>query len=155
MANAVNEFGGGVVLVSHDMRLISQVAKEIWICDNKTITRHVGDIESFKMEMRAQMGIHADPKSIMKGDASVQKKDGGGERQPTSKAPEQRTLEVTVPKKAPSRQSAEVGVSKAQVTDDDDDKTATTNTTASSQTTTTNGQEIGDKKRYVPLHLRK
>lgn len=33
LAKAVNEFEGGLVLVSHDMRLISQVAKEIWIGD--------------------------------------------------------------------------------------------------------------------------
>jgi ATP-binding cassette subfamily F protein 2 len=46
LAIAVNEFSGGLVLVSHDMRLISQVAKEIWICDNKTITKYQGDIVS-------------------------------------------------------------------------------------------------------------
>jgi len=34
LARAINSFAGGVVLVSHDMRLISQVAKEIWICDH-------------------------------------------------------------------------------------------------------------------------
>lgn len=39
LAKAVNEFEGGLVLVSHDMRLISQVAKEIWICDNRTIEK--------------------------------------------------------------------------------------------------------------------
>ncbi len=32
--------------LSHDMRLISQVAKEIWICDNKTVTRYKGNIEN-------------------------------------------------------------------------------------------------------------
>ena len=31
LAKAVNMFDGGLVLVSHDMRLISQVAKEIWV----------------------------------------------------------------------------------------------------------------------------
>jgi ATP-binding cassette subfamily F protein 2 len=31
LALAVNEYDGGMVLVSHDMRLISQVAKEIWV----------------------------------------------------------------------------------------------------------------------------
>ena len=35
LADAINDFNGGIVLVSHDMRLIGQVAKEIWICDHK------------------------------------------------------------------------------------------------------------------------
>lgn len=38
LAEAINEFNGGMLLVSHDFRLISQVAKTIWVCDNKTIT---------------------------------------------------------------------------------------------------------------------
>jgi len=38
LAIAVQQFKGGVVLVSHDMRLISQVANEIWICDKQTPT---------------------------------------------------------------------------------------------------------------------
>merc|ERR1712087_682590 len=33
LANAINKFTGGLVLVSHDFRLIGQVAKEIWVCD--------------------------------------------------------------------------------------------------------------------------
>jgi ATP-binding cassette subfamily F protein 2 len=48
LAKAVNAYKGGLVLVSHDMRLISQVANEIWICDDKTITKHKGDIQTFK-----------------------------------------------------------------------------------------------------------
>mmetsp|Transcript_15725 Transcript_15725/g.29664 ORF Transcript_15725/g.29664 Transcript_15725/m.29664 type:complete len:775 (-) Transcript_15725:4635-6959(-) len=71
LANAINEFEGGMVLVSHDMRLISQVAKEIWICDNKRITPYKGDIQSFKMDMRHQMGIEGQQKSQLRGDASV------------------------------------------------------------------------------------
>ena len=42
LAKAVNEYEGGMVLVSHDMRLISQVANENWICDNKTIEKYKG-----------------------------------------------------------------------------------------------------------------
>lgn len=30
LAKAINSFNGGVVLVSHDFRLLDQVAKEIW-----------------------------------------------------------------------------------------------------------------------------
>lgn len=57
LARAINAFQGGVVLVSHDMRLISQVAEQIWICDNQTITRFDGDITDFKMELRSQMRL--------------------------------------------------------------------------------------------------
>lgn len=81
LAKAVNEFEGGMVLVSHDMRLISQVAKEIWICDHKTITMYRGDINNFKMDMRAQMHLDDDKagsskasKGKLRGDASVMKK---------------------------------------------------------------------------------
>lgn len=76
LAKAVNDFSGGLVLVSHDMRLISQVAKEIWICDNKTVTIYKGDILNFKMDMRAQMGIEGEQKAQLRGDASQAKKDG-------------------------------------------------------------------------------
>jgi ATP-binding cassette subfamily F protein 2 len=48
LAEAINSFTGGVVLVSHDFRLIDQVAKELWVCDKKTVTKWRGDIRSYK-----------------------------------------------------------------------------------------------------------
>ena len=55
LAKAINKFEGGMVLVSHDMRLISQVAKEIWVCDNKTVMRYTGEISDFKMQIQQQL----------------------------------------------------------------------------------------------------
>lgn len=55
LARAINGFNGGVVLVSHDFRLIDQVAKQIWICDNKTIQIHKGDIRSYKTSLIQKM----------------------------------------------------------------------------------------------------
>jgi energy-coupling factor transporter ATP-binding protein EcfA2 len=55
LAKAINKFEGGMVLVSHDMRLISQVAREIWVVDNNTVMKYVGEIADFKMQIRAQM----------------------------------------------------------------------------------------------------
>ena len=49
LAKMINNFKGGLVLVSHDMRLISQVAKEIWFCDKKKVERYQGDILKFKL----------------------------------------------------------------------------------------------------------
>lgn len=48
LARAIKEFNGGVVLVSHDFRLIDQVAQQIWVCDNQTISIWKGDIRSYK-----------------------------------------------------------------------------------------------------------
>ena len=98
LAKAVNVYEGGVVLVSHDMRLISQVAQEIWICDHKTVEVYRGDIQNFKMDMRAQMGIEGEQKSQLRGDASEAKKAGDKKKAPVKKAPEPK-LEVVVPPK--------------------------------------------------------
>lgn len=52
LADAINAFEGGVVLVSHDMRLISVVAEELWLCENQSVTVYKGDIASYKSELR-------------------------------------------------------------------------------------------------------
>jgi ATP-binding cassette subfamily F protein 2 len=55
LAEAINNFEGGLVLVSHDFRLINQVAKEIWVCEHKTVTPWKGDILSYKEYLRKRM----------------------------------------------------------------------------------------------------
>ncbi|XP_029201288.2 ATP-binding cassette sub-family F member 2-like [Acropora millepora] len=55
LADAINDFGGGMVLVSHDFRLINQVAKEIWICEKQTVTPWKGDILSYKEELKKKV----------------------------------------------------------------------------------------------------
>ena len=54
LARCINSFKGGVIIISHDMRLISQCAQEIYICDDKKIERYSGDIMKFKMHTRKQ-----------------------------------------------------------------------------------------------------
>merc|ERR1712137_344531 len=51
LALAINAFSGGLVLVSHDFRLIDQVANEIWECD-RGITPWRGDIKSYKTHLQ-------------------------------------------------------------------------------------------------------
>ncbi|KAL1558500.1 ATP-binding cassette sub- F member 1 [Salvia divinorum] len=57
LAEALNEWDGGLVLVSHDFRLINQVAREIWVCENQAVTRWEGDIMDFKQHLRARSGL--------------------------------------------------------------------------------------------------
>jgi len=55
LAEAINKFTGGLVLVSHDFRLIGQVAKDIWLCDKKCIEPWKGDIQSYKQHLKKQI----------------------------------------------------------------------------------------------------
>lgn len=55
LADAINEFDGGLMLVSHDFRLISQVAEEIWVCENQTVTKWNGTIESYKQHLKKKV----------------------------------------------------------------------------------------------------
>lgn len=54
LAEAINAFTGGVVLVSHDFRLLSQVAREIWVVDGG-ISVWKGDIKSYKESLKKGM----------------------------------------------------------------------------------------------------
>jgi ATP-binding cassette subfamily F protein 2 len=58
LASAIKGFGGGVVLVSHDFRLIDQVANEIWVCEKKGVRRYDGDIHAYKKELAKKMTTH-------------------------------------------------------------------------------------------------
>jgi hypothetical protein len=31
------------------------VAKEIWLCDKRTVTKYLGEIDDFKMQLRRQL----------------------------------------------------------------------------------------------------
>jgi ATP-binding cassette subfamily F protein 2 len=57
LAEALSQWDGGMVLVSHDFRLINQVAHEIWVCENQAVTRWGGDIMDFKRHLRAKAGL--------------------------------------------------------------------------------------------------
>lgn len=52
LAQCLKKFRGGVLMISHDMRLISQCAQAIYICDEKKITKYNGDIMQFKMKTK-------------------------------------------------------------------------------------------------------
>merc|ERR1712226_371130 len=55
LAEAINSFEGGLVLVSHDFRLINQVADKIWICEKQTCTEWKGDIIAYKDHLKKKV----------------------------------------------------------------------------------------------------
>ena len=55
LAEAINDFDGGLILVSHDFRLISQVAQELWICTPNGIQKFKGNIAEYKQSLVEKM----------------------------------------------------------------------------------------------------
>eukprot|EP00599_Poterioochromonas_sp_BG-1_P007657 CAMPEP_0173140810 /NCGR_PEP_ID=MMETSP1105-20130129/5116_1 /TAXON_ID=2985 /ORGANISM="Ochromonas sp., Strain BG-1" /LENGTH=603 /DNA_ID=CAMNT_0014053885 /DNA_START=135 /DNA_END=1946 /DNA_ORIENTATION=- len=55
MAEAIKAFNGGVVVISHDFRLLQQVAEEIWVI-NKGLKVWDGDIRSYKASLKKTHG---------------------------------------------------------------------------------------------------
>lgn len=51
LADAINTFPGGMVLVSHDFRLLEATAKEIWVVEHGGVNRWKGDIASYKKRL--------------------------------------------------------------------------------------------------------
>lgn len=55
LADAIKAFSGGVVVVSHDFRLLDKIAKDIMVCENKTVRRWDGSIGDYKNHLRKKM----------------------------------------------------------------------------------------------------
>ncbi|KAL1898164.1 ABC transporter ATP-binding protein arb1 [Sporothrix stenoceras] len=55
LADAINAFTGGVIVVSHDFRLLDKIAKQILVCENRTIRTWDGSISEYKNYLRKKM----------------------------------------------------------------------------------------------------
>ncbi|KAF1957650.1 hypothetical protein CC80DRAFT_491719 [Byssothecium circinans] len=55
LADAINAFSGGVVVVSHDFRLLDKIAKDIMVCEHKTVRRWDGNIGDYKKHLSKKM----------------------------------------------------------------------------------------------------
>ncbi|CAH2056896.1 unnamed protein product [Thlaspi arvense] len=65
LADALDEFSGGVVLVSHDSRLISRVCddeerSQIWVVENGTVMTFPGNFEEYKEELLKEIRAEVD-----------------------------------------------------------------------------------------------
>lgn len=51
LADAINAYEGGAVVVSHDFRLLDKIAKDIYVCEDKTATRWDDSILAYKAKL--------------------------------------------------------------------------------------------------------
>ena len=57
LAEAINAFAGGCVLVSHDMRLITQVAKQIWEVRDGGVYPFNATMDDYKKQLLEHMEV--------------------------------------------------------------------------------------------------
>lgn len=48
LGKAINKYNGGLILVSHDERLIRMVCKELWVCGNGTVQGIEGGFDEYR-----------------------------------------------------------------------------------------------------------
>ncbi|TAQ83454.1 hypothetical protein B7494_g8218 [Chlorociboria aeruginascens] len=51
---ALNQFQGGVLMVSHDVTMLQTVCTSLWVCDKGTVEKFPGDVQAYKKRITAQ-----------------------------------------------------------------------------------------------------
>jgi ATP-binding cassette, subfamily F, member 3 len=54
LAEALKEFQGGVLMVSHDVTMLQTVCTSLWVCDQGTVEKFPGDVQAYKKRITAQ-----------------------------------------------------------------------------------------------------
>ena len=60
LAEAINEFPGAVIMVSHDRYLIEACADRLWVVANKTVSPYEGDLEDYRREVLSSRSARND-----------------------------------------------------------------------------------------------
>ncbi|XP_039261432.2 ATP-binding cassette sub-family F member 1-like [Styela clava] len=56
LADAINTYKGGVIIVSHDSRLITETNCQLWVVEQQTINQIEGDFDDYKQEILESLG---------------------------------------------------------------------------------------------------
>ena len=91
LADAINAYNGGVVLVSHDFRLIDQVAEQIWVCEDKGVDCGTKTSARTRSTSRSRLSAKRPPRKFKRltrevrerrGRRRKRKRDGNGVNSP-------------------------------------------------------------------------
>jgi ATP-binding cassette, subfamily F, member 3 len=88
LAEAINEFPGAVIMVSHDRYLIEACADQLWVVADQTVTTYDGDLDDYRRMVLSARGMRASPRDR-----------SGNERGERSDKPQRNRAEKRVPLK--------------------------------------------------------
>ncbi|KMU72253.1 ATP-binding cassette sub-family F member 3 [Coccidioides immitis RMSCC 3703] len=54
LSEALQNFQGGVLIVSHDVTLLQNVCTSLWVCDGGTVEKFPGDVNAYKKRISEQ-----------------------------------------------------------------------------------------------------
>jgi len=54
LSEALKDFQGGVLMVSHDVTMLQTVCTSLWVCDNGSVEKFPGDVQAYKKRITAQ-----------------------------------------------------------------------------------------------------
>lgn len=54
LSTALQQFQGGVLMVSHDVTMLQNVCTSLWVCDRGTVEKFPGDVNAYKKKISAQ-----------------------------------------------------------------------------------------------------
>ena len=54
LAEALQQFEGGVLMVSHDVTMLQTVCTSLWVCDGGTVEKFDGTVADYKKKISAQ-----------------------------------------------------------------------------------------------------
>lgn len=54
LSQALQNFEGGVVMVSHDVTMLQNVCTSLWVCDKGTVHQFDGNVEAYKKMISAE-----------------------------------------------------------------------------------------------------
>jgi ATP-binding cassette subfamily F protein 3 len=57
LAEAINEFPGAVIMVSHDRYLLDACADRLWVVANRAVTPYDGDLDDYRREVLSARGM--------------------------------------------------------------------------------------------------
>ncbi len=96
LAEAINDFPGAVIMVSHDRYLIEACADQLWVVADQAVTDFDGDLDDYRRMVLSARGMR------------VSSRDGGGNERGRDKPARGRTEKRASPKQRISDAEAEI-----------------------------------------------
>jgi ATP-binding cassette subfamily F protein 3 len=80
LAEAINEFPGAVIMVSHDRYLIEACADQLWVVADHAVTTYDGDLDDYRAAVLSARGMRANAR-----DRGDNERGGGRDKPPRAK----------------------------------------------------------------------